>query len=292
MRVIFLLLSFVAITVLSSDELLSLDLSRFVGKLTKNHAKYFPNSTVAENGIAEYKKFLVLIKNHPKASLTPSYIIDEVWHSHILDTKAYAKICEKFFGKFLHHNPGFGESVEEHKVFDNQYSNTLKLYRKKFGEPPAYFWPSNEGGLCTKKLNEKKLTANGDPTPSPTPASCGNCGANGCSSEVSSAGDPTPTPTSTCGNCGANGCSSKLEAAADPTPTPTCGTCGANGCSSEVEAPAGGSDPTPSPTPASCGNCGANGCSSEVEAPAGDPTPSPTPACGNCGANGCSSEVA
>jgi len=286
-----LFLSFLALTVFASDELLSLDLTRFVGKLTKNHAKYFPNSTIAERGIEEYKKFLVLIKNHPKASLTPSYIIDEVWHNHILDTKAYAKTCDKFFGKYLHHNPGFGTSTEEHKVFDDQYTTTLKLYRQKFGDPSKYFWPNNERGQCAKKLaDNKKITSMDTPTPT-----CGNCGANGCSSDTTTAApvggndSPTDTPAS-CGNCGANGCSSDTTTAApvggndNPTPAP-CGNCGANGCSSEVDAPAG--DPTPAP---SCGNCGANGCSSEVDTQVtSNDTPTPAP-CGNCGANGCSSD--
>jgi hypothetical protein len=265
MRVLFLVLSFfafIAYTVTVQD-VMSLDLSRFVQKLTKNHAKFFPNASTAERGIEEYKKFFALIATNPKVALTPSYIVDEVWHNHILDTKAYMSDCDKFLGKYLHHNPGFASSAEEHKVFDNQYVMTMKLYRSQFGDPPVYFWPDPDSAAGKFGAPRSKVAA--DP-----PANCGNCGSNGCGTEPTPSPSPSVAdPPANCGNCGSNGCGT------DPTPSPSpsvadppanCGNCGSNGC---------GTDPTPSPSPsvadppANCGNCGSNGCGT-------DPTPSPS----------------
>lgn len=47
-------------------------------------------------------------------SLPPiSHEMDELWHTHILDTKKYAKDCEYVFGKFIHHFPYSGMLGEE-----------------------------------------------------------------------------------------------------------------------------------------------------------------------------------
>ena len=38
-----------------------------------------------------------------EAPHVPTIDIDLFWHQHILDTRAYAKDCQKVFGQFLHH---------------------------------------------------------------------------------------------------------------------------------------------------------------------------------------------
>ena len=43
--------------------------------------------------------------NDTDFSLTPPRLVDLVWHSHILDTKAYGKDCKKIMGRFIHHIP-------------------------------------------------------------------------------------------------------------------------------------------------------------------------------------------
>lgn len=35
----------------------------------------------------------------------PSKAVDAAWHAFILDTRAYARFCEKAFGRMLHHTP-------------------------------------------------------------------------------------------------------------------------------------------------------------------------------------------
>jgi hypothetical protein len=59
-------------------------------------------------GEQEYRRFLALHLMYPEMAVVPCGMVDEVWHTHILDTFAYAPDCEKVFGFFLHHVPYFG----------------------------------------------------------------------------------------------------------------------------------------------------------------------------------------
>jgi len=272
---------------LNTSAVLSLDLSRFVSKLTKNYPKYFPNSSVAEHGIDEYKKFLVLMATSPDA-VTPSKMIDEIWHNHILDTMAYMETCEKLFGKYLHHNPGFSSSVEEEKVFDNQYDSTLKLYKAQFGEPPVYFWPSEEAS-CGSSCGS--TGCGGTPSPAPVStkkaAGCGSsCGSTGCGGPPSSA--PVSSKKASCGSsCGSTGCGSPPSpVAVSSKKAAACGSsCGSTGC---------GSPPSPASVTtkkaAGCGSsCGSSGCGSPPS-PASPVTSKKAAGCGSsCGSSGCGS---
>src|SRR4051794_13094372 len=56
----------------------------------------------------EYRRFLALHLAYPEMDVVPCKIVDEIWHQHILDTRAYADDCDAIFGHFLHHFPYFG----------------------------------------------------------------------------------------------------------------------------------------------------------------------------------------
>lgn len=53
--------------------------------------------------IQNYILFLQ-IRNYEK-TCSPSDTVDELWHSHVLDTKGYNNYCMKEFGSFVHHDP-------------------------------------------------------------------------------------------------------------------------------------------------------------------------------------------
>ena len=50
-----------------------------------------------------YRRFLALNIVYPDQKICPTGPIDDFWHAHILDTRAYEKDCEYLFGHFLHH---------------------------------------------------------------------------------------------------------------------------------------------------------------------------------------------
>lgn len=88
--------------------------------------------------IEEYLKFAHVFKfsGHP---VTPSKVVDEVWHCHLHYTQNYwFDFCVSILEKSLHHHPGNGENDS---AFEEQYGMTYESYRSAFGEPPSKFWP-------------------------------------------------------------------------------------------------------------------------------------------------------
>ena len=104
----------------------SIDLSRINAKLEGSLGR-----EQVETVCDIYRKWLALHMCYPNAKLTPSKPLDEYWHTHILDTRAYTDDCEKLFGSYLHHYPYFGlEGDADDK--DAGFELTKALYKKHF----------------------------------------------------------------------------------------------------------------------------------------------------------------
>jgi hypothetical protein len=85
----------------------------------------------------EYKRYLQLCKNNGRG-MVPNKIMDEFWHYHILDTRAYCTDCDSIFGGMLHHFPYFGiRGEEDARNLQNAFEKTKELYQVEFGEPMA-----------------------------------------------------------------------------------------------------------------------------------------------------------
>lgn len=82
----------------------------------------------------ELLRFMALI-GHSQERLTPSYKIDLVWHEFILFTRLYMKVCETYFGRYIHHAPGRKEDENQ-----QQFKNTVELYEAHFGKIPLNIW--------------------------------------------------------------------------------------------------------------------------------------------------------
>ena len=108
-----------------------------------------------EEAILELKRFLVLkvSANDTEATLlSPSPMIDELWHYLVLCSKQYAAVCKALFLEettqeqsppFLHHNLLASASGEEAKQARREtYGNTLYLYQYALKmSPKEEFWP-------------------------------------------------------------------------------------------------------------------------------------------------------
>ena len=83
----------------------------------------------------EYRRFLLLQLLHPSGRISPTRAMDEFWHRHIMDTRDYARTCDRLFQRFLHHDPFFGmRSAAEHEDLDDAADLTSRLYEATFGE--------------------------------------------------------------------------------------------------------------------------------------------------------------
>ncbi|MGS0536415.1 glycine-rich domain-containing protein [Pseudoalteromonas sp. SaAl2] len=69
----------------------------------------------AEKAILDYQRYMAVTKALGGIQLVPNADIDEIWHMHILDTRAYMQDCNALFGEFLHHYPYFGMLSEENQ---------------------------------------------------------------------------------------------------------------------------------------------------------------------------------
>lgn len=105
--------------------------------------------------IQEYRCFAYLccISETP---LTPSEEVDEVWHLHLVYTRAYWEdFCPNVLGKTLHHGPTKGGGDERTK-FRSAYENTLWLYEQEFEiGPPHIYWPQGNARFSKSNLNRR-----------------------------------------------------------------------------------------------------------------------------------------
>lgn len=93
----------------------------------------------ARAALDEYRRFCFLAVTVAHA-VTPSELVDEVWHTHIVDTRRYERFCAEVLQYDLHHVPSRGGRDEDLK-HQRQYADTLDSYRRFFGLPPSRFWP-------------------------------------------------------------------------------------------------------------------------------------------------------
>ena len=71
--------------------------------------------TRAINAVKNYKRYMSVTKAIGGLQLVPNGDLDEIWHMHILDTRAYMRDCDSLFGEYLHHYPYFGMLGEDNK---------------------------------------------------------------------------------------------------------------------------------------------------------------------------------
>jgi hypothetical protein len=81
------------------------------------------------------------------SKLSPSTVVDEVWHAMLLFPMDYSDLCDAILprnssSRLIDHNPLGGDDMEAREV---RYQETRVLYEKTFRElPPSDIWGSNE----------------------------------------------------------------------------------------------------------------------------------------------------
>ncbi|MEA9563363.1 MULTISPECIES: TIGR04222 domain-containing membrane protein [unclassified Xanthomonas] len=95
----------------------------------------------AQLAVDEYRRFCFLACSDTH-DVTPSPLVDQVWHTHLTDTREYwQQFCPQVLQTTLHHQPGRGDSDDAAR-FQTQYRQTLERYSTHFGTPPTQVWPA------------------------------------------------------------------------------------------------------------------------------------------------------
>ena len=106
-------------------------------------AEYGWSSQFALEGIQECQNFLLVkgrVNDWDGALLSPSFMIDQVWHVWILHTKLYMEYCETQFGRMMHHDAANAYGSTNAKA--ERYAETRRQFAIVFhGEPSGPFWP-------------------------------------------------------------------------------------------------------------------------------------------------------
>lgn len=111
----------------------------FASKLSR---KLGWTSAFSQQVIGEYKKFLYMgvVSDFP---VTPSRVIDQIWHEHLLFSRGYREFCRDILQHDFDHNPELVPSDDQTSVFSAQYTATLSLYEAEFNmRPPEAIWGS------------------------------------------------------------------------------------------------------------------------------------------------------
>ena len=109
----------------------------FADKIARKHKL---KHHFAWKAVSEYKKF-VYLGIVSDFIVTPSKIIDIVWHEHLLFTNAYREFCATVIEYPFDHNPELLPMTDQTGQFSAQYQDTLDLYKIEFGiEAPEDIW--------------------------------------------------------------------------------------------------------------------------------------------------------
>jgi hypothetical protein len=110
----------------------------FTRRLARDHAWRLKDARAA---VEAYRRFCFLAVVSP-TPVTPSEIVDEVWHQHLIYSRDYWTIwCGERLQAPLHHDPTPG-GPEAQQTYRRQYAETLALHERFFGAPCARIWPA------------------------------------------------------------------------------------------------------------------------------------------------------
>lgn len=121
--------------------------SALIDRLQAEH-RWTPALTL--RALEEYRRFLVLAATGG-FPVTPSKLVDEVWHLHLTFTRDYWERLTPLLPAPLHHEAANGQPGDAAHYAD-QYLSTLNLYAETFGtQPPADLWPDPRRRIAAER---------------------------------------------------------------------------------------------------------------------------------------------
>jgi hypothetical protein len=127
------------------------------GFSTRLAGENFWTKNFTKKAILEYKKFMYLAATSDMM-VSPSEVIDVVWHQHLIFTQSYSDFCH-VIGKQIQHVPSTHNHADFEK-FKLAKERTNKMYTAIFGEQPSEIW-DYRGMFESLKLDKAKLKLRG-----------------------------------------------------------------------------------------------------------------------------------
>ena len=135
----------------------------FANKLSR---KFDWPISLALQAIEEYKRF-VYLGMVSDSSVTPSRIIDQVWHEHQLFTQAYREFCHTVLNQNFDHFPELIPDEKQTSLFHDQFQATLAMYKKEFGvHAPHDVWALTKFKPDTPRIPVRQTASNASLTSS------------------------------------------------------------------------------------------------------------------------------
>jgi hypothetical protein len=99
----------------NADEANSNLLQEYAGTLKERCRRVYQwNQDMSNRVFNSYQQFLDLkgtLEDWNATILSPTSLVDQMWHQHILDTRHYEKYCQSVCGRMIHHDPEGGMDV-------------------------------------------------------------------------------------------------------------------------------------------------------------------------------------
>jgi len=107
---------------------------RLLYQLTTMKKWSFEQAGETMDAYCEFLTLKISEEDYKPKMLSPTDVIDQVWHAHILDTEAYQSFNERFVvdENTIHHDPLMAVDQETRH---ERCINTIKAYEQYFGKP-------------------------------------------------------------------------------------------------------------------------------------------------------------
>ena len=125
----------------------------FASKIARKHQWSTP---FALRAITEYRKFVFLGVTSDFV-VTPSKVIDTVWHEHLLFTRPYREFCRDVLRQDFDHHPELLPTDTQTERYVRQFDATLAQYEREFHMPP----PTDIWGTPKFKRDETAMSSEG-----------------------------------------------------------------------------------------------------------------------------------
>lgn len=122
------------------DDIFAFEAPYLIEKLIKN--SIVDTTDEAEELFREVKRYLFLCdQDDYRVWNMYSLRVDEAWHQFILFTRQYIEFSERYFGRYVPHNPSNAPKVDtDRPVEKTSFTQFCARYEELFGEPLPDIW--------------------------------------------------------------------------------------------------------------------------------------------------------